>query len=126
MTTKVHTSVLKDAEAHAQDRANRDQKTMSIFVRWEDPPRYFVRSYEDGWLESGNGPYDCVWGIFGFGGLCHLVRRNKDADRRLQRYCPEGLDYDVPWWPITREGWDARAAFCWRMAEECEREENQR
>ncbi len=44
-------------------------------------------------------------------------------ERRMWEERPdkELNDYSY-WWPRTKDGWRARAEFCWRMAELCEQE----
>jgi hypothetical protein len=56
-------------------------------------------------------------------GLCDLIDEceyEEVVGSRMERNRPPGAPSF--WWPLTRKGWDARAAFCWRMAEMVERE----
>lgn len=47
----------------------------------------------------------------------------KDRLRHHLRLLPPIPESDL-WWPQDRVGWDARSAFAWRMAAECEKEMN--
>ena len=51
-----------------------------------------------------------------------LMRKMHD---RLMNHCPYNLNSDRAhghWWAFNKPSAKERAEFCWRMAEECERE----
>lgn len=82
--------------------------------------RIVWRTYSGGWLRVAPIGYNNDVA----GGLCHLVRPiAKDRLRYHLRRLP-ALSCGHLWWPQDRAGWDARAAFAWRMAAECEKEMN--
>lgn len=85
----------------------------------------------DAWCELA---MDCEGELFDgalrgqYLGICPMVKRYRSVvakmGLRMRRHLPDLREHKC-YWSLTRAGWNARSRFCWRMAQECEREMNE-